>query len=543
MTATAPTLVAPVWDADNQRFLPSGRCPYPDCAEPVPSLPLTQLPAVAWCVHCQRPYEAIRFAPAGTTPLQLNRRPASIHCTYTGQRLNGYSLLDWSEEGGGPGRSYCLHDPLGALFGPPRRERKITPQKRWQRAVLPDAQDSGVSDSVIAVAVLRGQVLAVTLRGWISVLDAFTGEPRVGRPLEWPDGSTDALDPQRSVRYAPACRGTHMVLATAHQAQFRDLQPHLFGTSLSMDFPVKLVAPDRGTQFLGPPLGVDLNENESFFALLQGSVDPQRGFLHATIRCFLPDGREVARCRASEIARPPVFDSFGGQLVWVDRQGAVSVLPVAALAAAPAGTTLQATSSLPDPLVVLEPSERPTLITVPDGQERAELWVSAGQDGRLDLLHTRLEPAVGGEAWSWDRRSLGSNLGALVGFAVGIGSRHPNNVASQLIAVATDRMVSSFQRLGGAISSNAPLQGPEQGLRGSRDIPLLCSAGVVARLQDGLRLDSQGLGWSDAVFQPRCSIEGSYAEPQGMALFGRLVYLGRGLDVVCCQLQVEEEGT
>ncbi|HEX2224804.1 MAG TPA: hypothetical protein VHN15_11420, partial [Thermoanaerobaculia bacterium] len=488
---TDPNFEELSWDAANRRFRMPDRCPYPDCGQPVN--PTNAAVALAWCPSCQRPYEAVRL-PSGNAPVELYRRPQSAFCTHTGRPLTGYSLLDWCEAGGGPGRSNSLDDGRGAVFGPPDPKVTVSLREAWAHSsILPQPDPE---DHVGSVTVVRGYVVAVTARGGIGIFDAVTGEPRLTRPLEWPDGSTDPMDLGRAVRHSPAFRGTHMALAAPHQAQFRDLRSFLLGVEAEARY--ALVEPEPGTTFLGPPLGVDAGQ-ESFFCLLQGRAQDHIG--DPVLRFFARDGREVRRCALNGIVRPPVFDRWNGLLVWVDRQGIVSMLPADQLLAEAEPTPVV---SLPSSLLHLEEDDRPTLIAAHDTNRRTELWAASDLDGQAVLHRCLLDDLYRdpGQVWSWDQRDLGK-LGPLSGFAVGIGSRHRDNAAGQLLGVATSQQVVLLQRFS-MINATLPMRGLETGgTRGSFDPPLVSSAGVITRLQGLLCLDNQGLGWNDAELHPK----------------------------------------
>jgi hypothetical protein len=63
---------------------------------------------------------------------------------------------------------------------------------------------------------------------------------------------------------------------------------------------------------------------------------------------------------------------------------------------------------------------------------------------------------------------------------------------------------------------------------------------VIARLQGSICIDFQGLGWSDESFQPKVPIPGLYQMPQGMAMFGRRIYIGHGMGVRSYLVSIEE---
>ncbi|MDP9119999.1 MAG: hypothetical protein M3O15_01305 [Acidobacteriota bacterium] len=534
----AGTSYLPDWDRDNQRFSAPSRCPYPDCEAAVDPVHATE-PTLAWCAVCHRPYEVVPFRPAAeAAPLELNRRPNSANCTYTGRPLTSYSVLDWCEAGGEPGRSYCLEDARGAVFGPPEERRIVRLAEDWiQHSIL---SSRGDDDFVSSVSVVRGWVVAVTARGWVGLLDAGSGEPAPSRPLEWPTGSTHPLEPLRSVRHAPAFRGTGVVLAAPHEAQFRALGTFLFSSRDNAQRAYRMVSAEQGRQFLGPPLGIDGPE-DPVFCLLEGRENGDTGVIEeAWLRFFDEAGNEISRCPAPGIARPPIFDRHLDRILWIDCNGGLASLASRQIRP---GQTLLAAIDLPDPILEVEVNLRPTFAVAQDAQGRSEVWLSTAlPDGGVDFHRTVLggRPETRSTAWRWQTQTL-SGIGQVTGFAVGIGSMHRYNAASQLIGVATDRQVLALDRANLTGGGRLPMTGPESvGTAGSFDVPLLCSAGVIARLQSSICIEPQGLGWSDASAQPKAPIPGLYQMTQGMAMFGRRVYIGHGMGVRSYVVEIEE---
>jgi hypothetical protein len=521
---------SPEWDPDNQRFATPSRCPYPDCTSPVEPIHTTE-PTLGWCAACERPYETLTFR-TGTqaAPVQLNRRPDSAFCTYTGQPLTAYSVLDWCEAGGEPGRSYCLQDARGAVFGRPATNRLVCLAEDWHQDSVMRSRGGDDDDFVSSVSVVRGRVVAVTAGGWIGLFDAVSGEAATQRPLEWPTGSAPPTDPDRAVRHAPVFRGTQMVLAAPHEAQFRSLRSLLFAGGGAVR-PPRMVAPQDGCQFLGPPLGID-GLAVPAFCLLEGRERADKAEIqNATLRFFDSEGKEIDRCPAPDVVRSPVFDRRLQLLVWVGRQGALSTLPGGQIGG---GAPLVPSTALPDPMLPdFEATLRPSFAVVLAGaQGRSEAWLTTPrQGGGIDVHNAPVEEAQRRGSWRWQTQSL-PGTGLVAGIAVGIGSSHRNNAASQLVAVATDRQVLSLDRANLAGSGRPPMTGLESlGLLGSHDVPLVCSAGVIARLQGSVCIDFQGLGWSDGDFQPKIAVPGHYQTPQGMAMFGRRFYIGHGMGV------------
>lgn len=534
----------PQWDGDNRRFLTPSRCPYPDCQAAVDAAHAAE-PTLGWCLACSRPYEVGPFRLAKDAPaVDLNRRPDGVFCSYTGQRLSARSVLDWCEAGGEPGRSYSIEDTRGAVFGRPTPRRIVCLERDWDEDVVAGAAAED-DDYVSSVSVVRGRVVAVTARGSIGLFDATTGARILGRPLEWPTGSAQPSDRSTAVSQPPALRGTHMVLAAAGEAHFRDLRSSLFpslgprpagrggGARL---YP--MVEPGSGLRFLGPPLGVDGLAGPTF-CLLEGSAGEAGVIEEARLRFFDETGKELARCPVPGIARPPVFDRRLECVLWVDSRGTVSMLPSRQL-----GAGAPAPAQPPDPVLDVGVDLRPTFAVTRNAQGRSEAWLSTvGPAGEVDLHRTLVEPqSVTRSKWRWQTFHL-ANIGDVTGFAVGIGSGHPANAAGQLIAVATDRQVLSLDRSNPAAGGRMPMTGPEAvGILGSRDVPLVCSAGVVARLQGRVGIDCQGLGWSDESASRDVEIGGLYREAQGMAMFGRRVYIGHAMGVRCLRIVVREVG-
>jgi hypothetical protein len=234
-----------------------------------------------------------------------------------------------------------------------------------------------------------------------------------------------------------------------------------------------------------------------------------------------------------------VFDRRLECVLWVDARGGVSRLPSRQI-----GDRGAVTAGPPDPPLDVRVNPRPTFAVARNAQGRAEAWLStAGAAGETDLHRAVLEPAAAlRPGWRWQTYHLG-NIGRVTGFGVGIGSRSSANAAGQLIAMATDRLVLSLDRSNPAAGGRMPMTGPEAvGILGSRDVPLVCSAGVVARLQSRVAIDCQGLGWSDESATRDVPVAGLYAVSQGLAMFGRRVYLGHNLGVRCLRIVIREVG-
>lgn len=536
----------PDWDPDHQRFRFPERCPYPDCAQPVP--PPSPAPALAFCPapDCQRPFEVVRWKPTPeSAPVDLYRRPRSAHCAQTGRLLTGYSRLDWCEAGGEPGRSHCLNDPAGAIFGPPSESRTVRLAEVWDVS-LSGAEGESNDERISSVAVVRGQLLATTNLGRLGIFDAESSEARHERALEWPDGSTDLASIERTVLHPPVLRGTRMALTAPHQAQFRDLRPWLFQFHGSSSVAPRLIVPDADHLFIGPPLGVDPAEgieaatgpDQSLFCLLQGFPEDAESMV---LRFFTTAGDEVGRCPASGIARPPVLDRTAGRVVWVEDDGTVRVLAYDAIRR---GGSLEAATLRPASRIDVERGDRPTFVVAPIGRS-PELWLASLQEqdeGQTVLFHARLDAVERKAGWNWKREPIG-RIGQVLGMSVGIGPDHRNNVAVQRIAVATSQQVRLLDRMSVRASAILPVEGPDgQGIRGSHEAPVLCSAGALVRLQGSLRLISHPFGWGEDPLRrgEEVRIPGLYDRAQGIALFGRRVYVGHGLGVRSYRITVEE---
>ena len=525
------------WDPHNRRFATRPCCPYPDCGEPVE--PAHDERVFCWCRHCERPYEPPLRRPADAGPPgEWTRRPESAFCTFTGAPLEGRSPLDWGEAGGDPGRSSCLDDPRGNAFGQPHAEAAFTLHDReregWTIAsVIPDEVHDD-SDNVAALAVLRGRLLAVTQRGRIALLDPMTGALLDSRPLVWP--SFPPPDLSWPVEHPPAARGSHIVLASPREALFRDLTAQLFPGIPQKGQPYALVKPlQPGARFLGPPLGIDTPR--PLFCLLEG-IAGLRTLEAPLLRFFDLQGRELGRCRAPGIARPPVYDARSGHLVWVSSEGFACALPSEGFEQLEGATPRDLFS---EDILELDVSARPTAVLAPDLAGESELWVADvhPDTGDLSVFKASLDQALAAGELRWQRQRLGKR-GDLVAVAVGRGPGHRANAAAQVMAVATDHGVFSFPKATSDAMELDAARGHEGAdRRGSWDIPIVTSAGVIARVPGAMHLMSRGMGWSERA-GARLSLPVRYAGVQGMAIFGRRVFVGVGLGVRCFVMEPQE---
>jgi hypothetical protein len=524
------------WDANNRRFDTRPTCPYPDCGEPVE--PAHQERVFCWCRHCERPYESALLRPADAgPPVEWSRRPESAFCTFTGARLVGSSPLDWAEAGGDPGRSSCLDDPRGNAFGQPHPDHSFSlhdkDRQGWHTAtVIPE--EGLDDDAVSALAVLRGRVLAVTQRGRMAILDPETGALLDKRPLVWP--SFPPPDLSWPVEHPPAARGKHILLCSPRQAQFRDLGPQLFPGTPAPAQPYTLVDPAQpGARFMGPPLGIDTPE--PLFCLLEG-IPGLRKLEDPLLRFFELGGRECGRCPAPGIARPPVYDRRSGTVLWLSAEGFVSALPQEQCLRMQGAV---ATELFSEDILDLDVSARPTAVLAPDLSGATELWVAdvRPETGELSVFKASVDQALAAGELRWTRQRLGKR-GDLVSLAVGRGPGHRANAAAQVMAVATDHGVFSFPKSSSDAMEYDAARGHEGAdRRGSWDIPIITSAGVIARVPGAMHLLSRGMGWSDRA-SSRLALPVRYAGVQGMAIFGRRVFAGVGLGVRCFVLEPQE---
>jgi hypothetical protein len=524
------------WDPNNRRFVTRPRCPHPDCGQPVE--PAHAERVLCWCRHCERPYESTLLPPADAgPPVEWTRRPESAFCTFTGARLQGASPLDWAETGGDPGRSSCLDDPRGNVFGPPHGEQAFTLADReragWvlQSVVPEDGQDD---DEVSALAVVRGRLLAATQRGRMALIDPTSGALLDARPLVWP--SFPPPDPTWPVEFSPATRGEHLLLAAPREALFRDLGPQLFPGVPSRGQPWALVKPlQPGARFLGPPLGLD--GAPPVFCLLEG-VPGLRRVADAVLRFFAPDGTELGRCPAPGIARPPTFDRASDNVVWLSAEGFLHSLPREQWALMEGAQPRELFS---DEILDLDVSARPTAVLAPDLGGETELWVADvhPDTGELSVFKAHLGLALARDELRWQRQRLGKR-GDLVALAVGRGPGHRANAAAQVMAVATDHGVFTFPKAASDAMELDAARGHEGAdRRGSWDIPIITSAGVIARVPGAVHLLSRGMGWAERG-PSRLSLPVRYGGVQGMAVFGRRVFVGVGLGVRCFVMEPQE---
>lgn len=478
-----------------------------------------------WCASCGRVFEHRSVDDAAGVPLELTRRPDAAWCTTTGRALLDATAIDWAGAGGGPERSGALWDAGGLVFGAPDHRVHFRLERRWAAAAFPQS----AADEVSSVSVLRGQVVAVSRCGRIAVLGAQDGLPPKGmpRPLEWPDGTIDPYDPNRSVVEAPALRGRRALLTTAVQLQFRDL-----GSALGGPEPLgapRLVPPSDGRKFQGPPVAVDTRSG-FVFCVLEGRGDMLRWHTPPILRFFDSGGEEVAACEAPDIARPPIFDRSSGLLLWIDQTGCVYALEGASCASGqPQPSHSDPQQPLRDRVTQdregqLRIAARPVFVAAPNDQLQTELWLAYSPDERELRICRASLAAVRSGRWSWDVRSH-AVPGQVYGFAVGAGSRQKANTSGDLLAVTTEFGVYRFSK---AVHDNVRSDGIIGAtVKGSFDPPVISSAGVLARTAGALFCDGGNTQWGHRI--ERAALDNTqYDRPQGIALFGRQVFVGCG---------------
>jgi hypothetical protein len=502
------------WDAVNRRLRRPARCPWPDCGQPVPEREVR--PTLDWCGTCDRPFERV-VLPGRHLAL---RRAEVARCTETGVVIDAASPLDWSG-GGDASRAGCQDDPEDLVFGRVVPRSELWLKERWKRPALGGEHEG---DLVCGVAVVRGAVAVLTRGGRLGLLSMADGFPLDASPhaLEWPDGSIVLGDPDRTVAFPPAVRGTWIAACTARELVLRDLTPHLFGVG-AMPTP-RVVRAAPGKKLHGPPTWVDTPSGPAVL-VVEGAAEAGRGWLEApTLRFEGPRG-EVARVPAPGLARPPVVD-HEGRLWWVDRYGSLSVLPLSEL-------TTDATPRYVPPVELLDVAVVPRLLFAAsrDPGGHAELWLALATPGSaVTVARTSVERVLGGGAWSWDVRRYGGQ-GRLQGLAVGRGSTFGAST-TDLLSVTTEEGAWTMSKSTPDVFHAIGLPGAAEG---SSDAPVLCGAGVVVRTQHRLWLDATTTRRSEFAPRPSVQLDAAsfHGSGQGLALYGRSILLGH-LDEVRC---------
>lgn len=529
------------WDEANQRFRSPLCCPEPACGEEVvataapPAFPIADR-----CPRCGRPFERAPIrSEASAAPMEVTRRLNAGFCTTTGQELTQPSPLDWGEAGGGPGRTGCLPDPRGAFFGRPNANIAINARQSWsEHGVFGPDRDG--ADPVRSVIVVRGRLIVTSAGGRTAVLRTEDGSsvlPR-GECLEWPDGTADATNEDRSVSHTVAVRAGHLCIGAGHQFVVRDIREYL-GRPSALGRSVGWMDASEGRRFFGPPLGIDAER--PLFAVLEGVEDGVRdadgGIREPVIRIMDGTGAEVSRIGAPGISRPPVYDRLNQVLIWVTDTGSVNTVPLGQLS----HEGSQTVTSDPGGEFYIGFDPRPTLIVAPNSAGRAELWLADGStEGgsftiRCALLHPRVNQPE--RPWRWKERAYEASA-HIAGFAVGIGSRSGHDAASDLIGVTSLEGVFGLQKSNeGVLRRDFTASELSGSFRGSADPPILCSAGLIARTNMGIYVHSAPLGWSQDPGTASVRLPGNYRRRQGLAMLGRRVFVGHGTGVTAIDLE------
>lgn len=534
------------WDEANQRFRSPLCCPEPACGHPVE--PLATPPAAPMadrCPECGAPFERTSFrTQPGAPPLEITRRLDASFCTMTGQELTLPSPLDWSEVGGGPGRTGCLPDPRGAFFGSPNRNRVIDAQKKWERDEV-FGPDREAADPVRSIVVVRGRLVVTSAGGRTAVLRAEDGASLLppGECLEWPDGSADATSDECSVSHSAAVRSGRLCIVASHQVAFRDIREYLGRPSRTLRSVGALDA-KPGCRFFGPPLGIDADR--PLFALLEGSVESDDGELaNATVLVVDAGGRTVSSWDATGIVRPPIYDRLNQVLVWVTATGTMCSVPLAQIDGGGGGVV----SSHPTGEFSAAFDARSTLIVAPNVKGWAELWLAEGSPGggsftvRTALLHPRANPGLypADLSWKWGQRVYHSPSGPVNGLSIGIGGPRTADSAADLAVVTSDEGVFELRKSSTGVCERVSQDSSSVGsIRGSADSAVLCSAGILFRTSAGVFIHSDPLGWSQDGGTRRVDLRSTDRRQQGLVMLGRRAFVGLGTGVVAIDLEPKE---
>ena len=433
----------PVWDAENDRFVRPLFCPH--CEAPSPVVPDEEREACI-CGFCFRPFEVVRVDTGkgeGARAVYVARRAALAHCSTTGERLLGPSLLDWAGQGGSAARTGAVVDRRGLLYGEPTRDVAWDLEKLWVQARMGKEDGARADEIITSVSVWKGVVVVVTASGFTGLLDPFDGAPLLQHAITWPGVDLEDDDHARAVRLPPALQGTTLVLGSDRTLLIRDLAPSMVGAifarstsspKLFHELPAEKFGPG---QWIGAPLLA--GDPPRVFAV--HGVVGSGGVDGGVVIVVNADGVVEAEFDAAGIARAPVCAADDGVVVWVNAFGHVSSVAVDATNSAP--ETMAVTTSLPSQMLSLAPQEKPLLLIATDARGAGELWLADDSDG-LKVWRAPLSKVLSTTTeWSWEPLLEAGDIGALRSLVVGAptkaGAVAGKALSSQLFVLGSER--------------------------------------------------------------------------------------------------------
>ena len=535
-----------LWHPTDRTFKPRPVCPHVACGAGLQTL---GSPGLGRCPKCGGLYEAVMLP----SPFEENitvewgRRAAARHCTLTGARLTGPSLIDWPEAGGSPGRNFCTPDMMGQVFGHPNDRAAMTmkPREGWPQSQVATPR-VGAWDSISSLSIVKGFVVAITRRGSVAVIDPADG--KLMGQAEWPAAGMNASDMATAVESPPAAIDTSIVIVSPGAAVFRDLAFEL-GFESAGGRPRLVTSTHRDAVFASAPMTIAATL--SLFCLLEHDLVIS-GPADARLRFFTSAGAEVARLALGFVpARPPLFDPKSGTILLLDGQGHLYAFRTAQLPAQPpapgqspiefSGTEWpshdQDKSELPD----LNVSSRPTFVHAENDAGETDLWLLQGNQSQAALYRANLRDITSGARWRWDRYLLRGCNGDPNGLAVGRGAPELHG-SGNLVAFCSEQGAYVYQKSSRDDHPLDTIVGPEgRGTRGSHEPPLLCGAGVLVRTHNRLFLGQLGTPWSGQFSTEgrlAVGIDGEYRYAQGLVCLGSTCFVGAGLTVQAIDIAV-----
>jgi hypothetical protein len=440
------------WDAENDRFVRPLHCPQ--CGAPSPVVPDADREA-AFCAFCERPFEIVRVVVGegeGALPITVARRPQLAYCSVTGERLQHESLLSWAGQNGGAGRTGCVADARGLLFGEPRRDVTWELDLAFSTARL-GKDDAARPDEVItSVSVWKGCVVAVTASGLVGLFDPESGQPLLSHAISWPGVDIEDDDHARAIRLPPALRDMTMVLGSDRVVVVRDMAPALGATSTAHAKLFHTFTPPAHQQWIGPPLMA--GKDAPVVVLTRGTVGAG-GITDAHIDVITGSGPALGTLMTSipapSLARPPVWSAALGCVIWPRTDGVVDCLHIDS-------PSFRHTQTRPSTPLALGVAERPLFLVIDAAAHHGtELWLADDSQG-LKVWRATLSSSMADAAGEpppttqlrWeplvDTRSVGALRALAVPAPPRAGTAAASSSASQLIIVTTEHATAAYPR-------------------------------------------------------------------------------------------------
>jgi|GEM_PF-5553661 len=446
------------------------------------------------CAVCEHPFEWYNIQLSSGKGIPWVRRAEQRFCTFTGDEMQGVSLLESREVGQSSFRNSSVYDPQCRIFGFPKDFYHYQFRLHENSCKYNESK----SDKIVSLSVVNGDLVSCTNKGTLQVYNNILDDmSALGKSQSW----VGVFHQNQEIEFPPAFCGKHS-LTVASPAYISDVHKNTsslcFRTLEVMrgtDFSNELIQLDM--EVVGHPFLVEVR-GEQKFAVWCGHRLSDLRVEKSHIQIYSFDGKLEYSIQAKEMARTPLYIKSKHLLCSVSTNFRVLLFDLDTLSEKSKTYAFTSQYMGIDPVEdFLYPSKYPTLVASLNRDGSEDIWLAYTHYEKHYLSVLQFS-VFSNHQVRLQQKNVWKDKKIKHLYALSVGHHSPNPDCSHY----ADKLAVSTSEACFVFNKNIHLQQTldvikkddfSHHLVGSRDPAILSGAGVLVRLAGKVQLSFKTL--------------------------------------------------